>query len=126
MVGLRLASGRWTIGENAPQHEVEAPDLPAHPWPEEAITCDFTQGIPKCFQALRIPITDDWAWTEGDELVLAGRESLYSRFYQSLLGRRITEHHAEFTARVRMQPEDDQHAAGITAFYDTKNGFICA
>ena len=120
----RLAHrGTDGLAINAPQREVVAPDLPAHPWPEEAATCDFTQGIPKCFQALRIPITSDWAWTEGDELVLAGRESLYSRFYQSLLGRRITEHHAEFTARVRMQPEDDQHAAGITAFYDIKKWF---
>lgn len=118
----------WPVlsqGGNEPSLLVVEPELPAHPEFSPSNEGDFTEGIPDCYQSLRIPITSDWAEAipEANALRLYGRESLHSRFEQSLLGRRITSLESDFTARVQINPVDYQHAAGIVAFYDTNKWY---
>ncbi len=109
-------------GGNEPREEVEAPNLPEFPFePEpERVTFD-TEEIDINFHALRVPMTDDWVNQKDRKgyLRLYGRESLSSVFRQSLVARRVQEHHIEASTCIEFNPVSYQQMAGLVCYYNT-------
>ena len=109
-------------GGNVPREFVEAPDLPDHPFETGPSRLDFDdQNIDINFQALRIPMTDDWVNQKERPgyLRLYGRESLGSCFEQSLVARRVQAHHTVTTTCMEFEPVSYQQMAGLVCFYNT-------
>lgn len=117
---------RLAHGGRSPVLETPAPELPAHPWPEVPATVDFAAGVlPDEFQSPRRPIDDTWVDFSAREghLRLIGGESLVSKFHQSHLARRIQHHRCTVTTTLEIDPGDFHHAAGLTAYYNTRVWF---
>lgn len=115
---------RLAHGGNAPASRVPAPALPERPWPKEPARQRFDgDGIPSCFQSLRVPVTQAWADLKARPgyLRLCGRESLHSRFEQSLLARRIEDFECRARLRLSFEPEDYHQAAGLVVYYNLCN-----
>lgn len=116
---LRLASGG-----NKPQIQVEAPALPEHRWEVEPARDNFdSDKLNIHFQSLRVPVTEDWlSLTERrGYLRLKGRESLASKFQQSLIARRQQAFSYTASTCVEFEPETFQQMAGLICLYDTQN-----
>lgn len=115
---------RLLDGGNAPLDEVDAPNLPAHPWPEESLRDEFDgPELNIHFQTLREPVDDCWlslarrpGW-----LSLKGRNSLFSRFDQSLVARRLQHFKAEAETCISFAPKCPKQDAGLIAYYDRCN-----
>jgi len=109
-------------GGNVPRELVEAPDLPDHIFTPPPARLDFDEpGIDINFQALRVPMTDDWV-SQKDRpgyMGLYGRESLGSCFTQSLVARRIQTHHTVTATCLEFEPVSYQQMAGLVCFYNT-------
>lgn len=75
------------------------------------------------FQALRVPITADWANTKNNpgHLRLYGRDSLSSCFEQSLLGHRVQAHKSIAETCVQFNPNNFQQMAGLVCYYNTSH-----
>ncbi|MDQ2076985.1 glycoside hydrolase family 43 protein [Marinimicrobium sp. ABcell2] len=115
----RLASGGKT-----PLDRFEAPELPEHPWPEPIRRDEFdTTHLGPHWQAPRVPIDEQMAsLTERPGFLrLYGRESIVSRFEQSLVARRQKSFHIEASTCLDFHPENFQQMAGLVAFYSTDN-----
>ena len=109
-------------GSNEPMHEVEAPDLPEHPWEEVPVRDDFEgEKLDVNFSSLRIPVTEDWATLKEREsfLRLFGRESLCSIHEQSFVARRIQHFNVEVATCLEFNPETFQQMAGLVFYYNT-------
>lgn len=116
---LRLADGG-----NSPVVEVEAGQLPHHPFEKEPETEHFdSEEISIHFAALREPMSDDWVSTTARPgfLRLRGRESINSVHHQSLVARRQQAFVVEGETAVEFQPESFQQLAGLVYYYNTKN-----
>lgn len=106
---------------NNPRAEVEAPNLPARPWPAEPTREDFDGpkwGIH--FQTLRQPADEKWcSLTERPGwLRLRGRHWLSSYFDQSLVARRLQSFDAITTTCMEFEPGNFQQMAGLIAYYN--------
>ncbi|MGD9202155.1 MAG: glycoside hydrolase family 43 protein [Chitinispirillia bacterium] len=119
----RLASGGKT-----PELETPAPDLPQHPFEIHSKNSykrdDFnSETIDPEFNSLRHPINPSWCNLSKRPgfLRLYGRESLYSKHYQSLIAKRITHLNTEASTAIEFHPECFQHMAGLVFFYNTTN-----
>jgi xylan 1,4-beta-xylosidase len=111
---------RLASGERRPQLEV-AVNLPEHAWPTPAARTEFTDpNLPDEFNTLREPPDATWlSFTRRPgALSLRGRDSLASRFDQSLVARRLQ--HVDATAEtwLHFQPANFKQAAGLIAYYD--------
>lgn len=113
-------------GGNTARRYVEAPNLPAHPFPAppERLELDTDCEAPEIdihFQSLRVPMTEDWVSTTARPgyLRLVGRDSLGSTFTQSLIARRVQSHHVEATTCVEFAPTNFQQMAGLVCYYNT-------
>jgi xylan 1,4-beta-xylosidase len=126
-----LQKSRWSedgwlrlegaITDGLPQLQVPAPNLPEHPWPEQATRHDFDDDqLPIDFQWLRTPepqefmsLTERPGW-----LRLRGKESLGSWFLQALVARRQQD--LRFTAETRLEfmPRNFQQCAGLVCYYN--------
>ena len=109
-------------GGKSARREVEAPELPEHTFQNMPIKLNFeTKEIDINFQALRVPLTPDWVnQTERPGFLrLYGRESLSSCFEQSLIGRRVQEHHTSAETCIEFSPENFQQMAGLVCYYNT-------
>ena len=109
-------------GGQAARQFVEAPDLPEHKFPAEASRLTFdTPELDINFQALRVPMTEDWVNQTDREgyLRLYGRESLTSCFHQSMVARRVQAHHTVSTTCVEFNPACYQQMAGMACYYNT-------
>jgi len=75
------------------------------------------------FQSLRIPLTEDrFSLTERPGyLRLKGRESLSSRFKQSLVARRQQSFCYTATTCVEFEPQSFKQMAGLVCYYNTQN-----
>jgi xylan 1,4-beta-xylosidase len=75
------------------------------------------------FATLRIPFTDDLGslTARPNHLRLYGRESLTSKFTQSLVARRWQSFQFEAETAVAFNPTNVQQGAGLTCFYNTEN-----
>lgn len=114
---LRLAGGG-----NGPQLETPAPDLPEYCFPEENLTDDFDgPRLNKHFQALRVPITGEWASLNARKgyLRIKGRESLYSKHEQSLIARRVQAFNITVETALEFSPDNYQQMAGLICYYNT-------
>ena len=112
-----LARGGVVAGK-----EVPAPDLPEHKFDPDPQRVEFNGGeLDINFQSLRVPMTEDWV-NQTDRkgyLRLYGRESLSSQFEQSLVARRVQEHHVVAETAVEFEPEKFQQMAGLVCYYNT-------
>jgi len=109
-------------GGSLPRENVEAPDLPDHSFEPEPARIEFdNEDIDINFQALRVPMSDDWVSQKDrpGHLRLYGRESLSSCFRQSLVARRIQAHHTISSTRLEFDPVSFQQMAGLVCFYNT-------
>ena len=120
---------RLRHGKNTPEGSVLAPDLPDYPFAIEPARDDFDQPeLSRHFQSLRTPLDPSWVSLTARPgfLRLYGRESLNSRHYQSLLGRRLQAFQARAETRVEFEPRTFQQMAGLVAIYDTYNWvYLC-
>ncbi|GGA70523.1 xylan 1,4-beta-xylosidase [Neiella marina] len=105
-----------------PRPEVEAPRLLEHPFPPPPERQDFDgEQIDLHFQSPRVPMSPVWV-NQSDRpgyLRLYGRESLASCFNQSLVARRVQEHHTETATCVEFAPSNFQQMAGLVCYYNT-------
>ncbi len=111
---------RTADGKGLPSVEVEAPALPAHPFPAPALREDFDDpSLPLPFQWLRTPYADEILslTARPGHLRLIGRESIGSLFRQSLVARRQQSHCYSASTRIEFEPEHFQQAAGLVAYY---------
>lgn len=116
---LRLANG--TV---LPDTEVEAPDLPPHPFPDRPARDDFDNDqLDIHFQSLRIPLDSTFfSLTERKgHLRLYGREGLGSKYRQSLVARRWQEFKFTASTCLEFEPESFKQMAGLICLYDTHN-----
>lgn len=113
---LRLASGATT-----PATEVRIPGATPQP-PRTTVRDDFDQPrLDAEWSSLRQAADPDWAdlaarpgWVR-----LRGRESVESRFEQSLLARRLTEPVAVASTGLDFRPTHYSQQAGLVFWYDT-------
>ena len=109
-------------GTGKARRYVEAPDLPDHPFEPVPERIEFdTPEIDIHFQALRVPMTENWV-NQTDRkgyLRLYGRDGLSSTFDQSHIARRAQAHHVEASTCVEFEPVSFQQMAGLTCYYNT-------
>ena len=98
-----------------PAVEVPAPDLPEHPWP----------AAPKPWNSLRRPVSADWAEL-GERIRIRGGQSPYGLRAPSLLARRVTSTHEQLAVDMRFTATGVHQAAGITAYYNSRNWYYLA
>jgi len=113
---------RLAHGTRTPADHFTAPDLPPHPWPAVPERDDFdAPQLGPQWQSPRAPIDEAMAslTARPGYLRLYGRESIVSRFEQSLVARRQQAFRIEATTCVEFSPEDFQQMAGLVAFYST-------
>lgn len=109
-------------GTCVPDQQVEVPDLTPTPYTSEEVLDHFdSKELNKHFQALRIPITNDWLTLceRPGYLRLYGRESLSSFHNQSLIARRIQAFHSTAATAIDFDPESFQQMAGLVYYYNT-------
>lgn len=113
-------------GGNAPKVTVPAPDLKEVLWEPEKTRDHFDNEVLNInFQSLRVPL-DEAALTLKERpgyLRLKGRESLGSKFNQSLIARRQQAFHYTAETVIEYNPENFQQMAGLIALYDINNYF---
>lgn len=115
---------RMANGNNTPNLVVEAPPLPQQtfqPFPE---TDDFeADSLDIRFNTLRVPFDDSWGTLDERPgyLRLYGRQSPTSRFYQSMVARRLQNFTAKIETAVDFNPDDFRQMAGLICYYDESN-----
>lgn len=115
---------RLAAGGNVPLDTFDAPDLPLHPWPELPARDDFDDDtLSIVWQAPRVALDAEMLSLSErpGHLRLYGRESIVSKFEQSLVARRQKSFHIEASTCVEFEPETFQQMAGLVAFYNTDN-----
>jgi xylan 1,4-beta-xylosidase len=115
---------RLETGSNEPQVNVPAPNLPPHPFKPQPPRDDF-DGKTLNIHLNTLRAMPDESWLTLKErpgwLRLYGRESLGSKFRQSLVARRITSLDCIAQTCVEFEPQTYQQAAGLVCFYDNHN-----
>lgn len=112
---------RLCDGSLEPSTYVPAPNLPAHPFPDEPVRHDFdSESLPLAFQWLRTPYPERLfsLTARPGHLRLTGRESIGSWFEQSLIARRQTSLNYRAETVVEAHPESHQQMAGLIAYYN--------
>ncbi|MEU1964778.1 glycoside hydrolase family 43 protein [Micromonospora sediminicola] len=118
-------AGQWpTVPGRVPADTVAAPDLPAHPWPEEPATDHFDgPTLSARWSTLRRPAGDDWLDLSArpSHLRLHGGQSPVGRQTPSLVARRVGAERCVLETVVEFDPADHRQLAGVTAYYNTTN-----
>jgi xylan 1,4-beta-xylosidase len=112
---------RTADGEGLPRVEVEAPELPVHPFPSEPHRRSFeTAELPPEFQWLRSPWPDELFSLSArpGRLRLYGLDSPGSLFRQALVARRQQAHCFTAVTRIEFEPENFQQMAGLIYYYN--------
>ena len=115
----------YVVDGPSPSVQVQAPNLPAHPWPTDHREInDFDEPVlEKHFNTLRVPFNEELgSLTERPGyLRLYGRHSQFSLFYSAMVARRWQAF--EFTAETKMafDPYSFQQQAGLICYYNTRN-----
>jgi xylan 1,4-beta-xylosidase len=113
---------RTADGEGVPRSEVDAPALPAHPFPASLEREDFDgPQLPIDFQWLRSPWPEElFSLTERPGyLRLHGRETIGSMFRQSLVARRQQAHCFSASTVMDFEPDKFQQMAGLVCYYNS-------
>ena len=112
----------WLAAEgNTPLTEVEAPDLPAHPFAPAPIRDDFDAtelGI--AYQWLRGDYLEEIASLKDRPgwLRLFGKQTVLSRYQQGLIARRQEELDVRVETAMDFAPKEFGQMAGLLAFYN--------
>lgn len=109
-------------GDKAPRRFVEAPMVEQHEVVRVSTRLEFeSPEISPQLQSLRVPMTKNWInqTDRSGYLRLYGRESLCSKFEQSLAARRVQAHHTVTETCIEFEPVTYQQLAGLTCFYNT-------
>ena len=112
---------RTADGERVPRMEVEAPDLPEHPFPGAPERRGFEGNeLPPEFQWLRSPWPDELFSLTARRgwLRLYGLDSPGSVFRQSLVARRQQAHCFTAATRMEFEPDNFQQMAGLIYYYN--------
>jgi len=113
----------WTAdGRGLACLEVDAPELPAHPFEGTPALEDFSEPhLPLEFQWLRSPWPEELfsLTARPGFLRLYGRESLGSLFRQALVARRQQSHCFSASTVVDFKPETFQQMAGLVCYYNS-------
>ena len=81
---------------------------------------DFSDSrLPDSYHSLRIPMEETWLNYDDGQLVLSGRDSLSSCFYQSLVARRIQHFKMRYSCKLEYSPDSFQQMAGLVCYYNT-------
>jgi xylan 1,4-beta-xylosidase len=118
------ADGWLRAGDGAavPSDEVDAPNVPAHPFPSTAVREDFDgPALPIDFQWLRSPWPDELfsLTARPGYLRLFGHESIGSHFKQALVARRQQAHWYTAMTRLEVAPRHFQQMAGLVCYYNS-------
>jgi xylan 1,4-beta-xylosidase len=112
---------RTPDGQGVPSLELDAPGLPAHPFPPAPSREDFNQPtLPIDFQWLRSPWPAELfsLTARPGHLRLFGRETMGSLFKQALVARRQQAHCYTATTVVEFEPAHFQQQAGLVCYYN--------
>ncbi len=112
---------RTLDGQGIPTLETPAPQLPAHPFPQNPMREDFDGSkLPLDFQWLRTPYPNEiFSLTaRPGHLRLFGRETIGSLFRQSLVARRQQAHCFSAATTIEFEPEHFQQLAGLACYYN--------
>ena len=115
---LRLANGGFL-----PDVEVQAPNLPLHPWPIVPVRDEFDEPkLSEQWATLRVLADESWlSLTERSGwLRLRGRECPSSLHEQSLVAQRLQSFQARVETRLDFSPTRFTQMAGLVCWYDTK------
>jgi len=115
---LRLANGGVL-----PDVEVEAPNLPAHPWPQIPERDDFENPtLAPQWSTLRVFADSSWLSLSERSgwLRLHGRENPQSLHEQSVVAKRLQSFHTIAETRLEFSPTRFSQLAGLVCWYDTK------
>ncbi|MER7169428.1 glycoside hydrolase family 43 protein [Micromonospora sp. NPDC000207] len=122
---VQWPTGGWPrICDGVPADEVDAPDLPDHPWPAEPDVDHFDTGqLSSAWSTLRRPAAPDWLdlRSRPSHLRIHGGQSPVGRQTPSLVARRVGATHCSLETVVDFDPLDYRQLAGITAYYNTQN-----
>jgi xylan 1,4-beta-xylosidase len=111
----------WPRLRQGGRHPAVEVDVPARPGPRPLAAGPGTDALSWPWSTLRTYPDPSWADTSGRPgwIRLRGRQGPESRWEQSLLAQRITEHHAEAEVTVEAAPRTFTQAAGLVLWYDT-------
>jgi xylan 1,4-beta-xylosidase len=111
----------WPRLRQGGRHPAVEVDVPARPCPRPPTAGPGTDALSWPWSTLRTYPDPSWADTSGRPgwIRLRGRQGPESRWEQSLLAQRITEHHAEAEVTVEAAPRTFTQAAGLLLWYDT-------
>lgn len=116
---------RLSHGTNTPALEVEAPNLPPHPFELDSKSGTVREEFDNLeldqeWNTLRAPHDESWLSLSERPgfLRIKGRESLYSKHRQSLVARRIKHFHVTAETSVDFEAEYFQQMAGLIFYYD--------
>ena len=120
---------RTANSEGIPHVNVEAPQLPAHPFAAAPVREDFDETkLPIEFQWLRSPWPDELfsLTARPGHLRLFGQESIGSLFRQALVARRQQAHCFSARTSVDFEPGHFQQMAGLVCYYNgSKYHYLC-
>ncbi|MEV0148807.1 MULTISPECIES: glycoside hydrolase family 43 protein [unclassified Nonomuraea] len=106
------------VAGGVPAVEVVPPALPAHPWP---VTEDSPGGLGPDWSTLRRPASPDWLVAGPGGLTVRGGQSPYGLRSPSLVARPVTARQCSLETVMRFEPDSVHQAAGITAYYNSRN-----
>ncbi len=115
---------RLAQGGVLPAVEVADPGLASHPFPAAPVLDDFDKPeLAMQWNSLRLPLDENHAsLTERRGFLrLKGRESIVSKFDQTMVARRQRAFHIRASTVVEFKPDSFQQMAGLVAFYSTDN-----
>lgn len=115
----------YVVGGAEPQLMVDMPKLEEHKWEESFVDVDNfdNEKLNINFQTLRIPLDENILSLKDRPgyLRLYGRESLTSKFTQSLVARRWQSFKFSSQIGVEFKPTRFQQLAGLVCYYNTEN-----
>lgn len=115
---------RLMNGSNTPDETLPEADLQPCPWPEAPQRDDFAQPeLDIRWQTLRTPLTEKSLslTAQPGKLRLYGGDGLGSRFTQSFIAQRVTEHSCQIETCVTFEPAYFKQMAGLILYYDNDN-----
>lgn len=114
---------RLKNGGNTPENNFSPPALTVHPWSKKRQRTNFdTPDLKHVWQMPRVKFDENFGSLSAakGKLRLYGRESIVSKFEQSLVARRQQAKHIEAATCVEFEPQHFQQLAGLVAFYNTE------
>lgn len=94
--------------------------------PQMPEVCAFEDRfLPKEFNTLRVPMDESWVslTKKAGRLSVRGRESLFSKHYQSTIARRVQHFNCIAETKLSFTPASHFQSAGLIYYYNTENHY---